>query len=100
MGSPNVALPAVHVDYLIEPEVPKDDETVKALHREILATMKELVKTSHLHKDQFEKVTRFFDLDHASKTVDLVAGMSLADRSELQAVLQEDNITKRLELAL
>jgi len=98
--SPNVALAAVAVEYLEEPVVSKDDEKVKALHLELIATMKELLKTSYLYKEQFEQVIRFFDLDNPLKLADLVAGMSLAHRSELQSVLQENDIVTRLESVL
>merc|ERR1719183_179598 len=95
--SPNVALAAVAVEYLDEPEVPKDDDKIKALHLEIIAAMKELLKTSYLYKEQFEQVIRFFDLDNPLKLADLVSGMSLAHRGELQAVLQQNDIVARLE---
>lgn len=98
--SPNVALAAVGVEYLNEPEVPQGDDDVKALHLEIIATMKELLKTSFLYKEQFEQVIRFYDLDHPLKLADLVAGMSLAQRQELQAVLTEDQIVERLRKVL
>lgn len=98
--SPNVALAAVGVEYLNEPEVPQGDENVKALHLEIIATMKELLKTSFLYKEQFEQVIRFYDLDHPLKLADLVAGMSLAQRQELQSVLTEDQIVERLRKVL
>uniref|UniRef100_A0A7S4Q027 Lon protease homolog n=1 Tax=Alexandrium monilatum TaxID=311494 RepID=A0A7S4Q027_9DINO len=98
--SPNVALAAVGVEYLNEPEVPQGDENVKALHLEVIATMKELLKTSFLYKEQFEQVIRFYDLDHPLKLADLVAGMSLAQRQELQAVLTEDQIVDRLRKVL
>jgi len=98
--SPHVALAAVHVEYLSEPEVPQNDEQIKALHLEIIATMKELLKTSFLYNEQFEQVIRFYDLDHPLKLADLVAGMSLAHRSELQAVLVENKIHERLKKVL
>lgn len=98
--SPNVALAAVAVEYLKDPEVPTADENVKALHLEIIATMKELLKTSFLYKEQFEQVIRFYDLDHPLKLADLVSGMSLAQRNELQAVLTEDDLVSRLRKVL
>lgn len=98
--SPNVALAAVAVEYLNEPEVSKEDERVKELHLEIIATMKELLKTSYLYKEQFEQVIRFFDLDNPLKLADLVSGMSLGHRSELQAVLQENDLLVRLQSVL
>jgi len=88
------------MEYLPEPEVPKDDEQIKALHLEIVATMKELLKTSFLYHEQFEQVIRFYDLDNPVKLADLVGGMSMAAREELQAILVEDNIHERLKNVL
>jgi len=98
--SPNVVLPAVSVEYLDEPEVPANDETLRALHLEIIAKMKELLKTNFLYKEQFEQVIRFYDLDNPVKLADLVAGMSMASRRDLQTVLVEDKITPRLQKVL
>eukprot|EP00930_Biecheleria_cincta_P041486 TRINITY_DN28440_c0_g1_i1.p1 TRINITY_DN28440_c0_g1~~TRINITY_DN28440_c0_g1_i1.p1 ORF type:complete len:970 (-),score=190.00 TRINITY_DN28440_c0_g1_i1:80-2989(-) len=98
--SPNVALAAVAVEYLDEPEVPKDNEEIKALRLEIVAKMKELLKTSFLYKEQFEQVIKFYDLDNPVKLADLVAGMSLAQREELQAVLTEESLLERLRKVL
>jgi len=98
--SPNVSLAAVNVEYLNEPEVPQGNGDVKALHLEIIATMKELLKTSFLYKEQFEQVIKFYDLDHPIKLADLVAGMSLAQRSDLQSVLVETDIVERLRKVL
>jgi len=84
------------VDYLNEAAVPRGDETVKVLHSDIIATMKELMKTSFLYKEQFEQVIRFYNLEDPLKVADLVAGMSLANRHELQSVLVEDDVMERL----
>jgi len=98
--SPNVALAAVAVEYLDEPEVDVNDDKVKKLHKEIMAKMQDLLKTSLVYKEQFEQVIRFYDLDHPLKLADLIAGMSLAQREELQAVLTENNLGNRLEKVL
>ncbi|OEH76449.1 lon protease family protein [Cyclospora cayetanensis] len=73
---------------------------IKMLHLEILATMKELLKTSYFYKEHFDQVIRFYNLDYPQKLADLVAGMSFAKRDELQAVLAEEDIEKRLMLVL
>eukprot|EP00929_Paragymnodinium_shiwhaense_P093367 TRINITY_DN5351_c0_g1_i1.p1 TRINITY_DN5351_c0_g1~~TRINITY_DN5351_c0_g1_i1.p1 ORF type:complete len:1049 (-),score=257.12 TRINITY_DN5351_c0_g1_i1:98-3244(-) len=94
--SPNVALAAVHVEYLEEAKVHENDEEVKDLHKNIIAKMKELLKTSFLYNEQFEQVIRFYSLDNSLKVADLVAGMSSAPREELQAILCEDDLKERL----
>ncbi|CDJ56236.1 lon protease, putative, partial [Eimeria maxima] len=80
---------------------------VKMLHMEILATMKELLKTSYFYKEHFDQgpgsgvqVIRFYNIDYPQKLADLVAGISFARRDELQAVLAEEDIEKRLMLVL
>jgi len=98
--SPNVPLGVVGVDYLSEPEVPQGDDSIKAMHLEIVASMKELLTTSFLYKEQFEQVIRFYDLDHPLKLADLVAGMSLAQRRDLQDVLEENLLVNRLQKVL
>merc|ERR1719330_402615 len=62
LPSPNVSLLAVGVEYLDEPEVPRGNEEVKSLHEKISKTMRELLKTSFVYKEEFEKVIRFYDL--------------------------------------
>mmetsp|Transcript_69308 Transcript_69308/g.166170 ORF Transcript_69308/g.166170 Transcript_69308/m.166170 type:complete len:993 (+) Transcript_69308:77-3055(+) len=94
--SPNIPLPALAVDYLEEPVAPKDDELIRALNLEVVDSMKELIKISFLYKEQFEQVVRFYDLDDPRKLVDLVAGMSTAQRGDLQAILEEPTILGRL----
>ncbi|CBZ54901.1 hypothetical protein NCLIV_053270 [Neospora caninum Liverpool] len=76
------------------------NDTQKALHLEIIATMKELLKQSYFYKEHFDQVVRFYNLDSPHKLADLVAGMSFAKRQELQAVLAEEDIEKRLRLVL
>jgi Lon-like ATP-dependent protease len=98
--SPHVALPAVLVEYLDEPELKQGDEDIKKMHQEIVATMKELLKTSFLYNEQFEQVIRFYDVDHPLKLADLVSGMSMAQRQELQTILEEENIHNRLKMVL
>lgn len=98
--SPNIALAAVAVEYLDEPEIPADDDDVKALRLEMVATMKELLKASLVYKEQFEQVVRFFDIEHPLKLANLMAGMSLGKRHELQDVLAENDLVKRLQKML
>ncbi|PHJ17175.1 lon protease family protein [Cystoisospora suis] len=92
----------VRVVYLPDEKAGRFDvnDTYKALHLEIIATMKELLKSSYFYKEHFDQVVRFYNLDYPHKLADLVAGMSFAKRHELQAVLAEENIEKRLTLVL
>jgi len=98
--SPGVPLCSVFVETMPEVVVPKNSEEVRALHHEIIATMKDLRQTSFVYKDQFEQVIKYYNLDDPLRLADLVAGMSTAPRDELQAVLTDDEATTRLRKVL
>merc|ERR1719355_402870 len=93
----SVPLPCLTIEYLPGvPEEKRDNENIKALYHEIIATMKELLKTSFMYKEQFEQVIRFHNIDDPLRLGDLVAGMSMAQRDELQNVLAENDPEERL----
>eukprot|EP00746_Dinoflagellata_sp_MGD_P167249 gnl/MRDRNA2_/MRDRNA2_97719_c0_seq1.p1 gnl/MRDRNA2_/MRDRNA2_97719_c0~~gnl/MRDRNA2_/MRDRNA2_97719_c0_seq1.p1 ORF type:complete len:1009 (+),score=190.06 gnl/MRDRNA2_/MRDRNA2_97719_c0_seq1:74-3100(+) len=97
----SVPLPALTIEYLPKaPDEARDNETVKALYHEIIATMKELLKTNFIYKEQFEQVIRFHNIDDPLRLGDLVAGMSMAQRDELQNVLAENDPEERLRQCL
>jgi len=96
-GSP---LCAVYAEKVPDVEVPAESDDVRALHHEIIATMKDLLKTPFMYKDQFEQVIKYYNLDDPLKLADLVAGMSTAPRDELQAVLVADAPIERLQKVL
>jgi len=98
--SEGAPLCAVYVESVPDVEIPEDSDSVRALHQENIATMKELLKTSFQYKDQFEQVIKYYNLDNPLKLADLVAGMSSAPRDELQAVLVENRAEERLRKVL
>jgi Lon-like ATP-dependent protease len=79
-------------------------EEMKKLHEEISKKLQELLSLSLDHKEQYEQVIRFYDLNNSLKLADLVAGMSLAhspaQRRELQSVLEEKSLKERLKKVL
>jgi len=91
---------AVYVEHNPDVIVPPDSDDVRALHHEIIATMKDLLKTPFMYKEQFEQVIKYYNLDDPLRLADLVAGMSTAPRDELQAVLTADVATARLQKVL
>eukprot|EP00929_Paragymnodinium_shiwhaense_P093371 TRINITY_DN5351_c0_g2_i2.p1 TRINITY_DN5351_c0_g2~~TRINITY_DN5351_c0_g2_i2.p1 ORF type:complete len:776 (-),score=226.43 TRINITY_DN5351_c0_g2_i2:323-2650(-) len=95
-----VPLCAIFAEPIPDVEVDKDSNDIKALHHEIIATMKDLLKTTFLYKDQFEQVIKYYNLDDPLKLADLVCGMSMAPRAELQAVLEEGVAVERLRRVL
>ncbi|KAK1932858.1 ATP-dependent protease La family protein [Babesia divergens] len=91
----------VSIDY-IEDDLKniEDSRVTKALHLEIISTVKELIKTSNFYKEHFDHIIRIYNLDNPSRIADLIAGISMAQRDKLQAILAEVNIDKRLALVL
>uniref|UniRef100_A0A3B0MNW2 endopeptidase La n=1 Tax=Theileria annulata TaxID=5874 RepID=A0A3B0MNW2_THEAN len=91
----------VAVEYVEDtPKHFEDSSVTKALHLEIIATVKELIKTSHFYKEHFDQIIRFYNLDYPTRLADLIAGISLAKRDQLQNILAELNIDKRLTMVL
>ncbi|GFE53217.1 Lon protease family protein [Babesia ovis] len=78
----------------------EDSRVTKALHLEIIATVKELIKTSNFYKEHFDHIIRIYNLDNPSRIADLIAGISMAKREQLQAILAEVNLDKRLAMVL
>merc|ERR1719203_1027942 len=102
LSAPSQGTPlcAVWAESVPDVVVPSDSDDVRALHHEIIATMKDLLKTPFMYKDQFEQVIKYYNLDDPLKLADLVAGMSTAPREELQAVLVADVAVSRLRKVL
>lgn len=98
--SPGMPLCAVFTESVPDVVVPPDSDDVRALHHEIIATMKDLLKTPFMYKEQFEQVIKYYSLDDPLKLADLAAGMSTASREELQAVLEECDAAERLRKVL
>ncbi|KAK2196620.1 bifunctional P-loop containing nucleoside triphosphate hydrolase/Lon protease/Ribosomal protein S5 domain 2-type fold [Babesia duncani] len=91
----------VAVEYIEDQAKQFDDSNVtKALHLEIITTVKELIKTSNFYKEHFDQIIRFYNLDYPTRLADLIAGISLAKRDQLQAILSEMDIDKRLSMVL
>lgn len=83
-----------------EREVDQLEQHLLAKHREILNKMKELVKTSYVYREHYDQVIRYYNTDVPSKVSDLVCGMSMAKRDELQLALEETDLDKKLDRTL
>merc|ERR550514_2227346 len=59
--------------------------------------MKELSQTSHSYQEHFDQVVKFYDIEKSSRLADLVSGLSLANRDDLQALLCITSVRDRLE---
>jgi Lon-like ATP-dependent protease len=91
---------AVYAESIPDVKIEPGSNDIRVLHHEIIATMKDLLKTTFMYKDQFEQVIKYYNLDDPLKLADLVAGMSMAPRHELQGVLVEANPADRLRMVL
>lgn len=99
--SENHPLYRVSIDY-VDDDLKnfEDSQVTKALQLEIIATVKELIKTSNFYKEHFDHIIRIYNLDNPSRIADLIAGISMAQRDQLQQILAEVNIDKRLAMVL
>lgn len=95
--SPHVPLAAVAVEQIEEPETLPDDAEGRIRHAELSATFKKLLLASPLHKEKYEQVTQHYDMNNTVKLLDLAAAISMAERQDLQAVLAETDLQKRIE---
>ena len=59
--------------------------------------MKELSQTNHSYQEHFDQVVKFYDIEKSSRLADLVSGLSLANRDDLQALLCITSVRDRLE---
>ncbi|EEA05834.1 ATP-dependent protease La family protein [Cryptosporidium muris RN66] len=97
-----IPLPLVQVKYL-DDNIPNNIEsrsTLRALHLEIIQTLKDLLRNSIMYKEHFEQIMKFYNLDNPHKLTDLISCISFGQREELQQILSEENIEERLKLVL
>jgi ATP-dependent Lon protease len=99
-AAPGSPLCLVDTEALVDVQAAPDNADVKALHQEMIATMKELLKIPFMFKEQFKQVIQYYNLDDPLKLADLVTGMSKAPREDLQAVLVENDAVERLRKVL
>lgn len=95
--SPHVPLAAVAVEQIEEPETLPDDAEGRIQHAEISASFKKLLSASPLHKEKYEQAAQHYDMNNTVKLLDFAAAISMAERQDLQAVLAEPDLQKRME---
>lgn len=95
--SPHVPLAAVAVEQIEEPETLPDDAEGRIRHAEISAAFKKLLSASPLHKEKYEQAAQHHDMNNTIKLLDFAAAISMAERQDLQAVLAESDLQKRME---
>lgn len=100
--SEDKALPEILYKSLPNDERDVDDlpQELLAKHQETLAKMRDLIKTSYIYREHYDQVIRYYNTDIPSKLCDLVCGMSMAKRTDLQAALEETELDKKLDKTL
>ncbi|MBI5136141.1 MAG: endopeptidase La [Nitrospirae bacterium] len=83
-----------------EEELDADDPETKALAMALMGELKHLVKKSPLFSRDMNVLSPPVPLEEAGRLADMAAVLTSARRDEMQAILDEFDIKKRLERAL
>jgi len=78
-------------------------ESAQAYANEAMSTLKELVAVSPLFREQMSQIQEMLqriDMRDTSRLADFAAGMTSASGDELQEVLEEANVEKRLQMVI
>ncbi|KAJ6635515.1 Lon protease like, mitochondrial [Pseudolycoriella hygida] len=91
----------VEVENVKTEEIPQTDE-VKALTQEVIKTLREIVSLNSLYRENLQHMIRhnFRVVSDPVYLCDLGASLASAEPSELQEVLHEEDICKRLRCTL
>lgn len=90
----------VKVDHLKDKSFNKDDDFVKATSFEVISTLRDVLKTSSLWRDHVQTYTQHIGDFNYSRLADFGAAISGANKLQCQAVLEELDVYKRLNLTL
>lgn len=92
--TPHIALPVVRHKTLEQVQAIGDGAEKSAA---LAALLKKVINASPLLKEQHEQVFQHFDMNDPVKVADLAAGLSTADCGELQAVLEEQDLSAKID---
>ena len=91
----------VQVEHLKDEKFDANDDIIKATTNEVVATIKDLLKTNPLHKETLQYFAQNFnDFQDPPKLADLGASMCSADDAQLQRVLELLSVKDRLDATL
>nr|XP_010938290.1 lon protease homolog, mitochondrial [Elaeis guineensis] len=90
----------VKVDYLKEKPYNKDDDVIKATSFEVIATLRDILKTNSLWKDHVQTYTQHIGDFNYPRLADFGAAISGANKLLCQRVLEELDVYERLKLTL
>lgn len=86
----------------VQHEPVKQTEEVKALTQEVIKTIRDIITMNPLYRESLQQMLHQNQrvVDNPVYLCDLGASLSAADPAELQTIMEELNIPKRLMLAL
>ncbi|KAL6648271.1 hypothetical protein ACP70R_012495 [Stipagrostis hirtigluma subsp. patula] len=90
----------VKVDHLKEKPYDKDDDVIKATAFEVISTLREVLRTNSLWKDQVQTYMQHMGDFNYPRLADFGAAVSGANKFLCQEVLEELDVCKRLKLTL
>ncbi|KAF8721531.1 hypothetical protein HU200_023038 [Digitaria exilis] len=90
----------VKIDHLKEMPYDKDDDVIKATSFEVISTLRDVLKSNSLWKDQVQTYTQHMGDFNYPRLADFGAAISGANKLLCQEVLEELDVCKRLKLTL
>lgn len=90
----------VKVEHLKEKPYDKDDDVIKATSFEVISTLRDVLKTSSLWRDQVQTYTQHVGDFNYPRLADFGAAISGANKLQSQQVLEELDVPTRLKLTL
>ncbi|KAF8089656.1 hypothetical protein N665_0500s0021 [Sinapis alba] len=91
---------SVKVEHIKNMPYDKDDDVIKATYFEVMSTLRDVLKTTSLWRDQVRTYTQHIGDFSYQHLADFGAGISGANKHTNQGVLEELDVHKRLELTL
>ncbi|MDX8409051.1 MAG: endopeptidase La [Mariprofundales bacterium] len=98
-GSDEVATIRATVDYHLTTDY-SDNIQLRAYTVAIINTIKDLLKHNPLYEEELRLFATRFTVDDPGKLADFAAGLTTADRSELQKVLETLPIFERMKMVM
>ena len=91
----------VNCEHLKDEKHDPDCDVLKATANEVVATIKDLLRTNPLHKETLQYFAQNFnDFQDPARLADLAASMTSADDDNLQAILETLSVPDRLDASL
>ncbi|KAJ1297473.1 hypothetical protein BS78_01G379300 [Paspalum vaginatum] len=90
----------VKIDHLKEIPYDKDDDVIKATSFEVISTLRDVLRTNPLWRDQVQTYTQHMGDFNYPRLADFGAAISGANKLLCQEVLEELDVCKRLKLTL